>query len=187
MSAPDPRLRSHPAFKSLDDAELQILSSVLRPSDYAAGATICREGDPGRSCYFVTSGEVDVLKAIDGQSERVLFTLRAGDVFGQVSLIDPGSRSATCRAKKPVTAFQLDRQDFDMLFNSGSRFALRFQLALARVAVGQLREANRRLNLLLASAKPRSSETERHRALREVQDILARTDSQASDAIRWID
>jgi CRP-like cAMP-binding protein len=187
MSTTDPRLRDIPAFKALKDDELRILSTVLRATTHAAGQVLCREGEPGRSCFFIHSGEVDVTKRIDATQERPLMTLRGGDVFGQVALIDPGARSATCTARTPVVVFQLDRQDFDTLFGSGSKFAMRFQLSLARVAVNQLREANRRLNLLLVSSATRSNENARLRALQEVQDILARTDSQASDAIRWID
>lgn len=173
------------AFSDLSPKERNTLATVLRVEKHLPGDVICKEGEIGRSCYFVVEGEVDVLKELDGGGSRVLSTLRSDSVFGHIALIDAGPRSATCRARERTTLLRLDRQDFDTLFSSGSRFALRFQYAVAQVASRQLREANRRLSMLIQQHR-RPTQTQRQRMLSEVQDLLAASDSQASDAIRWI-
>lgn len=176
------------AFAGLNEREKQTLATVLREERYMPGNVICKEGDTGSSCYFIVDGEVEVLKHLEGGGDRPLTTLRADAVFGHVALIDAGPRSASCVARARTLVLRLDRQDFDTLFSSGSRFALRFQYAIAQVAARQLREANRRLNLLMTQHQhQRPGQSARQKMLDEVRDILAKTDSQASDMIRWID
>jgi CRP/FNR family transcriptional regulator len=191
MSRNDMRreLRRIPLFADLNDEELLTLSAVLRRERFMPGQTICREGELGRGCHFVIEGEIDVLKAVAGGDPRVIATARKGEVVGQIALVDPGPRSATCRARVPTMAFRLDRDDFETLFSSGSRFARRFQLAVARQAAAQLREANHRLVTLLDAAPPRGDsrlENQRAKVLREVQEMLALSDTNSSDAIKWI-
>ena len=185
----DPELRKIRLLENLADEELELLGMVIRQESYIPGQPICAEGEPGRSCWFIIEGEVDVVKNLSDGTERLLTTLRGSDVFGQVALIDAGARSATCRAREKVRAFRLDRQDFDMLFSSGSQFAFRFQLAIARIAAAQLRDANRKLNLLLESSrKAEAAADAQAKALQEVRDMLARSDaSVTADSIRWID
>lgn len=176
------------AFAGIGEKERQALATILKLETYRPGQVVCREGDIGECCYFVVEGEVDVMKRLDGGGERSLATLREDAVFGHVALIDAGPRSATCRARTQLILLRLDRQDFDTLFSSGSRFALRFQYAVAQVAARQLREADRRLNMLIEQHRTRATNVrKRQDMLEEVREILAKTDSQASDAIRWID
>ena len=185
----DPELRKIELLENLEDEELKVLDMVIRQEKYEPDTPICSEGEPGRSCWFVIEGEVDVVKTLTDGTERLLTTLRPSDVFGQVALIDSGARSATCRARTTVRVFRLDRHDFDTLFSSGSRFAFRFQLAIARIAASQLRDANRKLNLLLESNR-RAEQHAKHRAqtLQEVRDMLTRSEASVCyESIKWID
>lgn len=185
----DPDLKKIQLLSKLNDDELKLLGMVMRQERYPSGTPVCSEGEPGRSCWFIIEGELDVVKTLSDGTERLLTTLRPSDVFGQVALIDSGARSATCRARTDVRVFRLDRQDFEALFSSGSKFAFRFQVAIARIAASQLRGANRKLNLLLESSRTAESTKEsRANTLREVRDTLARSDASLSAAsIRWID
>ena len=185
----DPELRKIKLLSKLSDEELNVLGMVMRQERYPAGKPVCSEGEAGRSCWFVIEGEIDVVKSLSDGTERLLTTLRPSDVFGQVALIDSGARSATCRARTNARVFRLDRQDFDTLFSSGSGFAFRFQLAIARIAAKQLRDANRKLNLLLESSRTaEATRKNRAAAMQEIRDMLARSDaSVSSESIRWID
>ena len=64
---------------------------------YPAGTTVVREGDPGDALCIVVSGVVEV-----SQGDRILRRLRAGDYFGEISLIDRRPRSATVVAVDDV-------------------------------------------------------------------------------------
>ena len=63
---------------------------------FNAGDTIIAEGESGDTAYLIVSGSVEVSVG-DGDKQRILATLNAGDVFGEMCLIEPGLRSATGR------------------------------------------------------------------------------------------
>lgn len=177
-------LQAMPALEGLRPKERELLAMVMKEERFRPGDAIVREGEPGHSCYFIIAGEVEVLKSIGPNQERVITTLRRDGLFGQIALVDAGRRAATCRAKNHVHVARLDRQDFDTLFSSGSHFAFQFQIVIARAAAQQLRQANSRLNLLLSRRKKVEHDTSRAAGLREVQDLLAMSDT--DDSIKWL-
>lgn len=166
-------LRKLSLFSDLNDKELDLLALVMRIQDYRAGTSICSEGEPGTSCFFIVSGEIEVHKAVNARETRTIATLRADQAFGHVSLVDAGPRSATCIATRQTRVLVLERQDFDTLFSSGSRFAFRFQDVVARLIAQQLRQANQKLNLLLVKPPGRGT----RRELEDVQKVLSLSDT----------
>lgn len=69
----------------------------MRTVNFRAGDTIISEGEVGGTAYLINSGSVKVTVG-EGGKARKLAELGAGDVFGEMSLIDPGPRSATVTA-----------------------------------------------------------------------------------------
>ena len=63
---------------------------------FSAGETILAEGETGSSAYLLVSGTVEVIIGAGAKAKRVA-TLGAGEVFGEMSLLEPGPRSATVR------------------------------------------------------------------------------------------
>ena len=147
------RLREMPLFADLRPRELALLALVMQEVSWTAGETIFRQGEAADSCFFLLDGAVDVIAENARGAARELATLRAGQIFGQIALVDEDPRSATCVARDDSFALQLLREDFDMLFSSGSQFAYRFQAVIALTAVDSLRLANHRLNELVGLAQ----------------------------------
>lgn len=169
-------LKQIPMLSDLRPAELDALAMVTQLEAFRPGATICREGEPGSSCFFIVRGDVEVSKRVAGAGERPITTLKNGAIFGHISLVDSGPRSATCTAKTPTSCVVLDRPDFDTLFSSGSQFAFRFQEVIARAAAEQLRKANERLTLLLSAGGGRER-AEEDKSIRELQEMLLKMDT----------
>jgi CRP-like cAMP-binding protein len=69
--------------------------------DVAAGTPRIQEGEDGRGLFVVLSGEVEVSKRNPSGSIMLLATLRTGDVFGEMSLIEGGPTTATVTAARP--------------------------------------------------------------------------------------
>jgi CRP-like cAMP-binding protein len=69
----------------------------MRTVNYKAGDTIVSEGDVGDSAYRINAGTVEVTVG-NGQNARSVAKLEAGEIFGEMSLIDAGPRSATVKA-----------------------------------------------------------------------------------------
>ena len=64
---------------------------------FKAGDTIIREGDEGNTAFLIVSGMVEV-NVGEGDDAKMVGKLDAGEIFGEMSLIDPGPRSATVKA-----------------------------------------------------------------------------------------
>ncbi|MCB9554399.1 MAG: cyclic nucleotide-binding domain-containing protein [Myxococcales bacterium] len=125
-----------PLFAGLDTRQRDILCQVLRERRLKPGEVIVRAGDKGWTCYLILIGEVQVVtERGDGGEAGVLATLEVGEMFGEVSLIDGGARSATCVAgPEGALVAELARPEFDRIFNAGNTFA--FQLM--DIIAGQL-------------------------------------------------
>ncbi len=78
---------------------------------------LIREGEPGRGLYVVLQGAVDVWKRI-GDEKVLLATLKAGDVFGEMSLLDGGAAAATVTAAQRSTVLFLARDYVERLMES---------------------------------------------------------------------
>jgi CRP-like cAMP-binding protein len=78
---------------------------------YKDGEIICREGDEARSMYVIQSGTAEVIKkGLDG--EFTMTELKAGDIFGEMSLFDHLPRSATIRATGETVVLSIDKKGF---------------------------------------------------------------------------
>ena len=116
-----------PVFQSLDRGELISLAEAMRELHVPEGGEICREGELGGDFYVLASGMVEVRKeAGEGEEGFVLATFKPGAMFGEVSLIDGGPRSASCVASEASTLLGLSRRDFELLWRANSAMAFRF-------------------------------------------------------------
>jgi len=81
---------------------------------FSAGETIVRQGEVASRFYIITSGEVEVVEAVNG-AERPLRRMGPGRHFGELALLQNVRRSATVRAVTDTTVLALARQDFTSL------------------------------------------------------------------------
>jgi len=175
-------LRALPSFRDYPNAELKLLASVAPAREYAQGAVLCREGSAARSCFLLATGAVEVRKQAD-DGERVLATLRAGSIVGQMALVDRSPRSATVVAE-PTVALELTRDVFEDLLRASSELALRFQEHIAVAGIRQLRMATQRLAAMLAEHQPAAPEPQPSRdreGLLTVQAALSMWDMSLKD------
>ena len=110
-------------------AESQIPVWYLKP-----GETIFKEGETAKELYVIQSGQVEIQLG-----NRLLATLEANDIFGEMALINSAPRSATATAKTDVALVPISRKDFLDLVSRAPTFALDIMTVLAR----RLRAANR--------------------------------------------
>jgi len=99
-----------------------------------AGETIFKESEPAKELYVIKSGQVDIQFG-----NRLLDTLEANDIFGEMALIDSAPRSATAIAKTEVVLVPISKKDFLTLVSRAPSFALEIMGMLTR----RLRAANR--------------------------------------------
>jgi len=111
-------------FKLLDDDERAVLAQQIEHHTIAAGTTIFREGDPGGIMYVIRSGRVESWLYDEDHKRVVLATFEEGDFFGELSLLDQESRSATAIALDDTEVLAVDRTDLQLLFQQKPDAAL---------------------------------------------------------------
>jgi CRP/FNR family transcriptional regulator, cyclic AMP receptor protein len=91
-------LREAPLFRELDDEAAVALRASLTEARLRRGEVLFREGDSGDKLFIVTEGKVKLGKSSSDGRENLLAILGPGQMFGELSLFDPGPRSATVTA-----------------------------------------------------------------------------------------
>jgi small-conductance mechanosensitive channel/CRP-like cAMP-binding protein len=87
-------LRQQPFFKCLNDEQLDAMLPRGKVVHFGRGETIIRQGENGDSMFIIVEGEANVLAERNGQA-RLMATVKAGDCFGEMSLLTGELRSAT--------------------------------------------------------------------------------------------
>jgi CRP-like cAMP-binding protein len=105
--APVDALQRVPLFADLSRAEVEQIALLFKERRFAAGDTIVKEGADGAAFFLIDSGEATVSVA---GAERA--NLKAGDYFGEIALIDEGTRSATITATSELVCFGLTFWEF---------------------------------------------------------------------------
>jgi CRP/FNR family cyclic AMP-dependent transcriptional regulator len=113
---------------SNDDIDFSFLAGSEVPVWYLkAGETIFKEGDPATELYVIQSGRVGIQLG-----NRILDTLDANTIFGEMALIDGAPRSATAIAATDVALVPVSEKQFLLLINRTPFFALEVMRVLAR-------------------------------------------------------
>jgi CRP/FNR family cyclic AMP-dependent transcriptional regulator len=107
MSAPVEALRKVPLFAGLDDDDLARLANQMKERRFTEGSPMTSEGSGGAGFFVITEGNATV--SVGGE---VRTTLGPGDYFGEIALIDEGTRSATITAATDVMAYGLTSWEF---------------------------------------------------------------------------
>jgi CRP/FNR family transcriptional regulator, cyclic AMP receptor protein len=101
-----------PFFAGLDTAALERVAAGTWTRRFRRGEIIYHAGDPGDTLFIVISGEVKISVPAETGQEAILATLRAGDVFGELVLLDGAPRSSTATALVATETVVLPRDRF---------------------------------------------------------------------------
>jgi CRP/FNR family cyclic AMP-dependent transcriptional regulator len=101
-----------PLFAGLDVDGLSNLVRGMRVRRFRRAETVFHVGDPGDALFVVMSGSIKITLPADTGDEAILATLRPGDFFGELALLDGAPRSATAVAIEPTETYILARDRF---------------------------------------------------------------------------
>ncbi|HID99096.1 MAG TPA: cyclic nucleotide-binding domain-containing protein [Thiotrichaceae bacterium] len=93
---------------------------------FSTGQVIFKEGDPGKVMYAIIEGEVDIL--VGG---KIIDTVSAGGILGEMALIDTSPRSATAIPKTSCKVVPISRRHFTFLIQHTPNFALEVMQVMA--------------------------------------------------------
>jgi CRP-like cAMP-binding protein len=135
--APEPAalvaaLEGVPLFRGLDADNLAALAETIRVRRYRRGEVIFHQGDPGDALHVILRGRVKISSPSEGGVEAILVTLRAGEFFGALALLDGSPRSASATAVEAAETLVLPRERFRRLVDEVPEFRDHVFAELAR-------------------------------------------------------
>jgi CRP/FNR family transcriptional regulator, cyclic AMP receptor protein len=133
------RLGSISIFRDLDRKELEVISKHIFEKKVEKDSIIFTEGMPGEVFYIILSGSVEIIKKTDDNKEKIMATMRANDIVGELSLIDSKPRSATGRTCEDSVLLAITKRNFDEILNSDPRIAAKILKSLLKVFSERLR------------------------------------------------
>jgi CRP-like cAMP-binding protein len=131
-------------FGSLDEGERRAVADEMREVNFDPSQVIFARGDAGREIYLVVSGRVrlSVLSAVG--RELSFAHAESGDIFGEIAMLDGGTRSADATAVNKVSALSLSKPAFKRLMETQPHVAD----AAVRFLCSRIREADQQLEAI---------------------------------------
>ena len=111
-------------------------TEVLKRQVFGVGEPLFKAGEPPRCAYLIQSGVVDIQVARDGQTTLVS-TLEAGELVGEMALVDAQPRSATAVAKQTCTCIVVTPAEFQQRLERSDPFVR----AMVKVLTRRLRKS----------------------------------------------
>jgi phosphoserine phosphatase RsbU/P len=133
-------LRAIPWFEHLGDDLLNQMAASLDQRRLQAGEVLFNQGDASYDCFVILSGAMEVLTFVNGVEHR-LEVYDAGQMIGEMALIDRSPRSATLRALDPSHLVVITEADFKTLIGSNPELAM----SMLRNSTTRVRNTNQRM------------------------------------------
>lgn len=119
-------LRKHPYFADLEPEAFDQLCRYAKHVTLKRGTTIFSKGDPGTSLIAVISGTVKISISSPEGRNAILNLIEAGEIFGEIALLDGLSRTADAIANSNCELFVIDRREFIPFVRSQPALAMKF-------------------------------------------------------------
>ena len=143
-------LMNAPLFQALDHEAAAALRASLKEQGYGKGESLFSEGEPGDRMFIVVDGKVKLGQTSKDGRESLLGVLGPGEMFGELSLFDPGLRTSTATALTDVTVVSLGHDQLMPWLTGRPELAAALLQALAR----RLRRTNEAMGDLVFSDVP---------------------------------
>lgn len=125
-------LGQHAILKHLPPEDLEALSRLAVSKTYKPGQSVFLKGDAGTAMMAVLSGRVRISSNSLGGREVVLNFISAGEVFGEIAMIDGGERTADAYAMEATELLILNRRDFMPVLARNPDVCIKFLELLCR-------------------------------------------------------
>ncbi|HEY4716757.1 MAG TPA: cyclic nucleotide-binding domain-containing protein [bacterium] len=127
-------------FKDLSDKEIAIISQITNEKTIPNHTPIYVERMLGESFYIIKSGSVQISKQLSGTGDKEVLQLNAGDFFGELSLLDGGSRPVSARAIENTELLVIDRDDFLKLIEKEPLLCAKILSAIIKLFSKRIRD-----------------------------------------------
>lgn len=112
-------LKKLPVFAGLYAHEYEHIRTICVPANFPAGRVIFEEGDGSPCMYVLLSGDIE----ISTRDQGVIYTLKPGEIFGEIGLLSQKKRTATATARSPSALLQINGDTFRLLLGREPRIS----------------------------------------------------------------
>jgi CRP-like cAMP-binding protein len=145
-------LKQGDVFYQFTQTQLELVANLCQEKVFAAGETIFEENSNSKELYIIVQGEIDILidPGIIGTKEKAekvrIATMRRGQSFGELALVDEGLRSATARVSdKETRLLVISRENLIMLCETYPQLGYRLMYNLAADLAMKMRNTDLRI------------------------------------------
>lgn len=145
-------LKQSDIFYQFTQTQLELVANLCSEKTFQAGDIIFAENNSSKELYIIVQGEVSIsvdpgVVGPDGKSEKtIVATLRRGQSFGEIALVDEGLRSASAQAKnKDTRLLAIPRDKLIMLCETYPQLGYRLMYNLAADLAMKIRNADLRI------------------------------------------
>jgi CRP-like cAMP-binding protein len=130
--------------QGMTSEEIAELARIPQEKHFLKGAVILHEDSKSRDMYLIHEGRVSIQVSLPGggAQEEVMYSMRDGQLFGELSLVDGAPRSASVRAEENVTVYQFDYEKTIALLDANPRIGYRLMRNLAGIISNRVRSTN---------------------------------------------
>jgi CRP/FNR family transcriptional regulator, cyclic AMP receptor protein len=125
-------LEHAPLFSVLHPADLRTLAGKFHPVRYGKGEVIFREGEPAERLFLIDEGRVKLSTSSPTGQEMLIAVLGRGQIFGELEVIDRGSRAMDARAMETSRIYAMDSDVFWTMLENRPPLARRLLELMAR-------------------------------------------------------
>ncbi len=137
-------LKKQALFGGLSEEQIENIISLMVKETYSADTCIISEGCPNDKIYFMLEGSVSVIKG-----NTSIATLIAGNLFGEMEVLDVMPSSATIKAQTDVTTMVLSNDALRRIYRNDIKVFTLLLMNLAREISRRLRSSNQKLSVLM--------------------------------------
>jgi CRP/FNR family cyclic AMP-dependent transcriptional regulator len=145
-------LKQSDVFYQFTSTQLELVANLCQEKTFLAGEIIFEESSNSKELYIIAHGEIDILidpgivESYDKDEKFLITTLRRGQSFGEIALVDEGLRSATARVKdKETRLLVIPREKLIMLCETYPQLGYRLMYNLAADLALKTRNADLRV------------------------------------------
>ena len=160
-------------FQGVEPSAVSALTAELHPVDFRSGHTVFAEGEPGDRLFVVISGKVKIGRRSPDGRENLLNIIGPSDMFGELSIFDPGVRTSSATTITEVRAVSMDRDALRAWIADRPEIAEQLLRVLAR----RLRRTNNNLADLIFTDVP-------GRVAKQLLQLAQRFGTQEGGALR---
>ncbi|HYC64212.1 MAG TPA: cyclic nucleotide-binding domain-containing protein [Reyranellaceae bacterium] len=140
-------LKGVPIFAKLEPARLKLIAFTSERMNFAEGQEVCHQGDQGDTMYVILGGVADVL--IDSDKGQIAVAeMKKNNFFGEIALLCDVPRTATIKAREPLTTLKITK---DMFYRLVAEFP-DMAIEVMRVLAHRVEDTNNKLRAATAKA-----------------------------------